>query len=358
MKTLRIGLLLISHGWGGAEETVYQLVKQYVKLNLNVSLFLNDEMVDCFADLKRLSIYRLGTTNCRNKLFILYSYFNMRRNLIKILKTQPFDLIHVHLGGSLQVYFGLVDKFKIPVLLNLHGSEIYNYYVRESLLDYWLIKKMLEKVKVIISPSQWQIQNLPNNFKSKTVIIHNGINNQEFKPLKVKKETKVILFVGRFIELKGISELIEVAKQLPHYRFWFAGCGPLAKLINLKNTDNLGFKNRKELIGLYNQATICCFPSHREAFGIAGLEAMACGRPVITTELGFSEFIENDKDGIIVEVKNTEMLRKTIVKLMENPQLRQQLGKNAREKALKLNWQEIAQKYSRIYKTTLTNCSN
>ena len=145
MKKLNIGLLIISDEWGGAQEMVYQLAKHLTQYRINLKLFVNDELKEYYDDIKGLSIYTLGSTNNKNKYFNLYSYYKMRRNLIKHLRTQPLDIVHIHLGGSVCVSFGLPDKFKIPVLLTLHGSEIKNFFERVSLLDYWLLKKTFEK---------------------------------------------------------------------------------------------------------------------------------------------------------------------------------------------------------------------
>ena len=350
MKKLHIGILIVSWGWAGAEEMVYQLTSCLLKLNVKISLFVNDELVDHYRDIKGISIYSLGSINKKDKFSVLVSYYRMRRKLDKILKSNLFDLIHVHLEGSFFVLSGLTDKYKLPLICTLHGIEIKNYFERTSFLDYRLLKGILERAEAITSSNSSQIQNLENKYKLKTIIIPNGVNTKEFKPLKLKREARVILFAGRLIELKGIMELLEVARQLTKYTFWFAGSGSLSEFINLPNTVKLGFKTRTELIDLYNRTTICCFPSHYESFGNVGLESMACGCPVVATKLGFSEYVKNNVNGLIVEAKNTEQLREAIVKLMEDVNLRKSLGKNARETALKFDWQGIVKKYYNLYK--------
>ncbi len=349
MKNLNIGILVISDGWGGAEESVYHLAKQLLKHHVKISLFVNDELIGEYHDIKGISLFPLGPMNQKNKITILYSHCKMRQKLIKILKTKQLDLIHLHLEGSFQVYFGLIHKFKIPLVLTLHGSEIVNYSTRKSFLDYKALHDLLIAAKVVISPSVWQIKKLPKEFKQKIVIIPNGIDTKAFKPIKIKKTTRIILFVGRLISLKGIYELIEVARQLPAYEFWFSGQGPLVNNINLKNTKYLGFKTRNELIRLYNKATICCFPSHYENMPIVGLEALACGAPVIATKLGFSEYIKNNQNGILIEAKNLKQLKKSIILLMKTPQLRMRLEKDGRKTARQFDWNLIATKYVNLY---------
>ena len=191
-------------------------------------------------------------------------------------------------------------------------------------------------------------------YKKKTIIIPNGVDSQIFKPLSnVKQKKNVILFAGRFIDIKGVKELVNVSKQLPQYEFWFVGSGSLAETIKGNNVKNLGFKTTEELVNLYNQSTICVFPSHREGFGLVGLEAMACGRAVIATPLGFTEYIENGKDGIIIPAKDEGVLKNAIVDLMTNPAKRKKLEINARKKALKFSWDEVAKKYIEVYKKVI-----
>ena len=98
---------------------------------------------------------------------------------------------------------------------------------------------------------------------------------------------------------------------------------------------------------------ICVLPSYYESFGITGLEAIACQRAVIATPLGFSEYIENGKDGIIIPAKDEGALKNAIVDLMTNEKKRKKLEKNARKKALKYSWDKVAKKYLEIYKLVI-----
>ncbi len=130
----------------------------------------------------------------------------------------------------------------------------------------------------------------------------------------------------------------------------FAGKGELDRLIMGRNIKNLGFKTTEELVNLYNQAEICIFPSYREGFPLSGLEAMSCGRAVIATPLGFSEYIENGKDGIIIPAKDENALKNAIIDLMTNEKKRKMLEKNARKKALKYSWENVAKQYLKMFK--------
>lgn len=351
MKKLHVGLLILSDGWGGGEEVVYQLAQQLLKSKVRVTLFINTGFEKGFADLKGLTINLIGRVNYKNKFVQQLSYLDVRRRFIKALRSCAPDLIHAHLGGSLPVCLGLPKDLKKPIIFTLHGQEIKNYYKRPGSLYYWLLKRMFVQAAAVISPSGWQVKKLKRKYRQKIVILPNGVDARLFRPLKGKKETKVILFVGRYVELKGIRQLLEVAKQLSKFKFWFVGYGPLAKQMTGPNVKDLGFKTRAELVRLYNQATICCFPSHWENFSLVGLEAMACGRPVVVTRKGFSEYVVAGKDGLMVGAKDVTRLKMAILRLMNSSSLRQRLGKGARQKALWYDWRLISQKHLWLYRS-------
>ena len=80
---------------------------------------------------------------------------------------------------------------------------------------------------------------------------------------------------------------------------------------------------------------------------------MACQKPVIATPLGFSEYMENEKDGIIIPAKDEKALKKVIIRLMKDKKLREKLSKNARKKALQHSWDKVAKQYLKVFKEVL-----
>ena len=347
---MKIGFLIISRGWAGGEVVVYNLIKSLLLSQVSVSIYLNDELKIKYADLKGLSIYSLGPLNETSKLSLLLSYRNLRSKLMQVLVLDHPSLIHAHLGGSMYLYWRLFEKFPIPLLFTLHGQEIDNYYRNKYPLATYLLKNILQKAHRVFSPSQWQILALEPKFKGKTIVIPNGVDTRDFVRNKSKRSRYTVLFVGRLVEGKGIPELIQVARLLPHINFLFVGQGPLSNLINLPNTFRLGFKTRPELIDLYNQSTICCLPSVQESFCNVGLEAMACACPVITTYRGFSEYVRHNRNGIMIKNNNPIQIKRAIQKLMASPTLRKRLAMQGRKTAQAFDWSLIAARYNLIYK--------
>ena len=104
-------------------------------------------------------------------------------------------------------------------------------------------------------------------------------------------------------------------------------------------------------VALFASASVCAFPSYHENFPNTGLEAMACGRTVVSTELGFSEYIENGKDGILVKPHDVRSLIDSIKYLMENETARKRMEENARKKAEQYDWNVVAKKYEALYES-------
>jgi glycosyltransferase involved in cell wall biosynthesis len=162
----------------------------------------------------------------------------------------------------------------------------------------------------------------------------------------------VILFVGRFIRLKGVLELLQAARILPQYEFWLIGRsygGGSIKLPSLPNVRNLGFQ--ENVVPFYARARICAFPSHRENFPSVGLEAMACGKAIVATDLGFSEYIENGREGLLIKPFDVQGLVNSIRSLMENDEMRKTFERNARTKAEQYDWNVVLDRYKALYKS-------
>ncbi len=357
---MKIGILLISGNFAGAERSVRNLVKNFKKNKTKVTLFLNKEILKYYSDLKGIKIINLGEFLTKNKFQFAQSIIRLSKRFKEEALKRKLDIIYPSLEISLIIFYNFYKKNKLPFLITLRGGEIRNFTSSNNPLYRIFIKNkikfLLKKSVSIGSLSLWQTKELDKELKNKIIIIPNGIESNIFKPLEnIKKKKNVVLFTGRFIDWKGIYEIIDVAKQLPQYEFWFAGQGPLANLINLPNTKNLGFKKTEGLVKLYNQSTICIFPSWHEPFGNVGLEAMSCRKAVIATPLGFSEYIENGKDGIIIQAKNEKALKDAIIKLMANEKLRKKLERNARKKASQYSWDKIAKQYLKVFKEIIRN---
>jgi glycosyltransferase involved in cell wall biosynthesis len=136
-----------------------------------------------------------------------------------------------------------------------------------------------------------------------------------------------ILYAGRLSEEKGVLELVEAARGLT---LVVAGDGPLRGSV----PQAQGFVDHAELQKLYARAAVVACPSRREGFGVACLEAMAHGRPVVASGVGgLRDLVRDRETGLVVPPRDPGALRAALVRLLDDRELRQRLGAAGRERA-------------------------
>lgn len=272
-------------------------------------------------------------------------YSTIGRGILKkITKRYKFDIIHSHMSLPWGYLFRNYDSKKI---ITLHGCE----YLHEDSLYRFMARSAYKKCDAIVSPSRWLKDHVERKYGYRPIVISNGVDTSKFRILpEIKKRNNLVLYVGRMVENKGIRELIEVAGQLPNIEFWFAGKGPLKDLVNLPNTKYLGYLDDQKLNEVYNQATLCVFPSHKENFPIVALEALACGKAIIATKYGFSEIIDHGVNGLMINPRDTKELKSAILTLYKDPDMRKKFEANARKRALKFDYKIIMKEYNSLFK--------
>ena len=210
-------------------------------------------------------------------------------------------------------------------------------------------------------------------YKNKIRVIPMGVDTKLFSPRNVKSEfkqyshQKIILFVGRLNEQKGIEYLIKaislVNKQIKNAKLLIIGygeykneMGKLADSLNLSNVEFLGSIPHRKLIDYYNLADVFVLPAVTSKIGTEGqglvlLEAMACGTAVIGTDTGGIKFIvKNNENGLLARERDENDLAENIVKVLSNNKLKQKLSKNG-IKFVKDNysWDIIVKTFDRLY---------
>lgn len=199
----------------------------------------------------------------------------------------------------------------------------------------------------------------------KMVLTPVGIDTYSFDSLPGKDFTYIkdgdlkLLTVARLHEYKGLQYLIkalgDVVQEKKDIKLYILGKGPekkkLEKLVkDMKIDDNVVFMNiaipNQEMPQLYSECDLYVQPSIIEPFGIAVLEAMACGKPVVGTKTGgMLDTIVDGVTGFSVPPANVEELAGAIMKLVKDRDLLVRMGEHARKKALQYDWKLVASKY-------------
>jgi glycosyltransferase involved in cell wall biosynthesis len=145
-----------------------------------------------------------------------------------------------------------------------------------------------------------------------------------------------VLYAGRLSPEKGVLELVEAARDM---NLVVAGDGPLRAQVPTAR----GFVPHDELQGFYARAAVVACPSRREGFGVACLEAMAHGRPVVATSVGgLLDLVVDGETGLVVPPRDPIALRAALERLLADPELRRRLGAAGRTRAGELfSWDTV-----------------
>jgi glycosyltransferase involved in cell wall biosynthesis len=199
-------------------------------------------------------------------------------------------------------------------------------------------------------------------------VIPFGVDTEVFKPgfSKRQRDELEILYSGSLYPLKGVDYLIRamaiVVKSGLKARLTIVGEGQqkeelimlAGKLGISRNVVFEGFVPYSNMPQYYKRCDVFCFPTVGEPFGKAMIEAMACGKPVIATDVGGStEIIRNGVDGILVPPASPKAIASAIQQ-MKNEDERLKMGQEARAAAVKdFSWDTVSSKYHRLYSELL-----
>lgn len=287
-----------------------------------------------------------------------------------LLVARRCDIIHVHWihNGLIALICQLV--FKKPVILTAHGPDI--NYLQEGGLIAKVARFILKKVDKVITVSD-SIKKKVIAFGAsadKVITIPNGVPDQNtFLNLPPKDGVDYsVLFVGRLVPQKNVQFLLKainlLKNKLPEIKLVIVGDGPqrgkLEDYVRKKSLEKQvsfeGAKPREKIYDYFQKADLFVLPSTIEGLPIVILEALAAGKPIITTPVeGVPEIIKNGENGLIVESNDVNELANSVIKLFEDKSLRDRLIANSRKTIRKkYNWADIAQHTKDIYKTVPT----
>lgn len=256
-------------------------------------------------------------------------------------KNLEFNLIHAHFLSPCG-YIGAVlrEKYSVPLVLTVHGGDIYDLPFKYS----WyraLTRYVLDKADAIVAVSRFNAGKLVDlgASTSKLHVVPNGFNEKLFKPrslsrarrlLGLPSTKKILLSVGGLVDVKGHVYLIDAMQSIIKRRkdviLVIVGSGPLEKSLR-KRIKVLGLgdfvlltgsRMHEEIPLWMNACNLFILPSLNEGFGKVVIEAMACGKPAIGTNVGgVPEIIRCSDVGILVKPADPKMLADAILKALE-----------------------------------------
>lgn len=295
-----------------------------------------------------------------------------------IVKKDHIDMVHAHWMLP-QGFVGVFLKkiFKIPLLITVHGSDIFplKNMLFKNLQNF--VVKNANYITVNSKATQKELLSRFPQYATKIKVIPMGIDINLFRKRNIKKpkkyaKSKVLLFVGRLSDQKGLQYLIgsmpSILRRYPDTRLLVIGEGPY-KIKLEENASNLGIEQKIEFLGsmpaadiakYYNFADIFIIPSlstktGTEALGLSLLEAMASGCAVVGTNVGGIPFaIKDGYNGILVKQKSSNEISQAVIALLKDREKSKKLGKNAAELIRKdYSWERVSKDFIKLYKNLL-----
>lgn len=292
-------------------------------------------------------------------------------SFIKELRLLDVDVFHFHFPYPFADFSWLLSGNQKPFVITYH-SDILRQKMLNKLYTPIRNKFFLRADRIIAtSPNLVQNSKVLKKFENKVEIIPLGIDPSPYFQKNVVEESirlrnyfggkPLVLFVGRFVYYKGVEILIEAFRNI-EANLIMIGRGELEEKLrkrvkDYKIEDKVYFYsdiNDTKLAAYFNACDIFVLPSiaKTEAYGLVQLEAHACGKPVVSTDLptGVPFVNLHNETGLVVEPNNSIALRKAIQTLVNDGDLREKLGKNAKRRMLKTFLDsQMAGKVYRLY---------
>ncbi|RMD56674.1 MAG: glycogen synthase [Nitrospirae bacterium] len=386
--------------YGGAGIHVEYLSRELAKLiEVEVRCFGDQYLNEDNLKVKGYDYDKKRFENCDSK---LKSPLSSLYNCV-MFNVDPIDADVVHCHTWYAHFGGMLAKisYGTPLIITTHSLEPLRPWKREQLgrgydLSSWIEKSALEMADAIIAVSKGMKQDVLELFnvdEDKVKVIHNGIDTDEYRPVKSKDslykygidpEKPYVLFFGRITRQKGIIHFINAINYIdedaqivlcagePDTKEIEKEMEESVKSIQEKRKNVIWIRQwipTKEKIELYSNASVFCCPSIYEPFGIINLEAMACGVPVVASKIGgIPEIIEHGKTGYLVELeqykespfepldpeKFSKELAEPINKILRDESLRKKMGEEGRKRVEEyFSWKNIAKEVLNLYKELL-----
>lgn len=313
------------------------------------------EMTDISCDGKKIRVLRpyiLTFSNTKNKLFQWIADKLMERAIRRgIEKAGDIDAVYCyfwHIGLMTSI---ALKKMNIPIYVQASESEL-------AIHPYMRTRQNLERVKhVICASGKNQNESTEAGLvdKKNTTVIVNGYREDEFysipkmvarEKLGISSNKFVVVFVGGFIERKGIRQLSNVLDRFDDVYSIFVGQGEEPP--RCKNILFSGKVPHNQIVNYLNCGDVFVLPTRAEGCCNAIIEALACGLPVISSNRAFNDEILNEECSIRIDEKNENELYEAIRYLKENPNSREKMSQAALEKARTLTIEHRAKKIKKV----------
>jgi len=286
---------------------------------------------------------------------LFYALFGIIQ-LIRLVRKENIDIIHGHYlypAGFIAVLAGIFTKKKVYV--TAHGSDMFCLYPQHKFMQP-IIRFVLKRADVVLAVSEALKEEIlktgVNGIEDKVRLNWNTVDIDEFSPadpentdnfkdeFDIPEDKPIILFVGNIIKRKNVATILEAKKQLKFDCVLVVlGGGPLLTSLKEKvedeGIDDVIFTGpRIDVANIIRSSDLLILPSYSESFGLVLIEALACGKPVIGSNVGGIKEIITSDVGLLVEPTDSKGLANAIDSILSDDNLRKKFQSNARNRAM------------------------
>lgn len=361
---------------GGVANHTYNLYKRIAKKDFDIIIITSceDKLIK-EERVEGMKVYRLPY---QFKISNTPISFKWKRQINGIIEKEKPSIINAHTPVVFisDITCNLANKLKIPFIIKYHhgGSMIKGKFLIDLFIwayEKIFLKSLFKRSNYIITSSDFVSNNFMKGYKNKVVTITPAVDLDKFKPIQTNNKNN-ILFVGNLKKseyYKGLNYLLEsislIKNKIKDINLIIVGEGDyighykkLSKYLGIEeNVSFLGKLQGKKLVEEYNSSSILVLPSLFDATPNVLLEAMACKKPVIGSNIGGIPYVIDDGvNGLLVPPKDHQALADAIIKILKNPQLAKKMGENGYKKVKEnFTWDIQANKTIDIYTGVLKN---
>jgi phosphatidylinositol alpha-mannosyltransferase len=352
---------------GGVSEHIHHLEEEFTRLGHSVKIIAPSSSNS--EELERGNVLKVGSVvpiPSNGSVARITLSLRLSGRVKQILRQEQFDVIHLHEP--------LLPALPVTVLRHSHALNIgtFHAYQNRSLAYFYgqkILRRFFNKLHGKIAVSRSALQFVGKYFPGDFTVIPNGIDLRAFhsgvEPLSEFNDGSLnILFLGRLEKRKGFEHLLRafpyVKRNFGKVRLIVAGAysdDDKAQFESLVERDGIGdvhfvgFVSPEMKPRYYRTCDLFCAPSiSGESFGIILLEAMAMGKPIVTSNVeGYRDVVHHGEEGLLVPPKDEMALAVALTRVLADKELREKMGQNGQQKALDYSWAKVARRVLNHY---------
>ncbi|MGS0972993.1 MAG: glycosyltransferase [Candidatus Izemoplasmataceae bacterium] len=295
-----------------------------------------------------------------------FRFLGLKMLYKKIIRKQGKpDIVHAHFTDLAFAASKLKDMIRVPLVITEHSSKINKDKIDEKL--YKIAKIAYSKANTIISVSPSLVKMIKNNFHEESIYVPNIVDLTIFKHCKkIEHDNFSFVSTGNLINSKRMDLTIEAFYEAfdgnPQVTLNIFGQGPnhnqLQDMISKYGLNAqiklMGFCSRQQIAEQLLKTDCFVLASQSETFGVAYIEALAMGVPVIATKCGGPEAFINENNGLLIDVDSKRQLINSMIFMYENP-CKYDAKRIIEETRYQFSPEMVGNKIISVYKKVLNN---